>query len=73
MREIVTKYQDIDGMYEVGKKATELPSMYNRWFDANKKDIDSILQEMAGGRSNSNLVVPSIVTVFLSILFVLKI
>lgn len=72
MEQIVKKYKNIDGMYEVGKKAMELPIISNRWFDINKQDIETILKQMTG-KSAGNLALPSIVMIFLSVVFILNV
>lgn len=72
MEQIVKKYKNIDGMYDVAKKATELPIIYNRWFDINKQDIETILKQMTGKKSAGNLALPSLVIIFFSVVFILK-
>lgn len=70
MQEIVDKYEGVNGMDTIGKKALDLPYIYNHWFQINKKDINSVLSRLA--TSNSILAVPSLLIISLCTLIVFK-
>lgn len=69
LRVITEKYVNVEGMSEIAKKALELPSVYNYWFNLNKKDIDSILNTMTGG---SIFIMPNVIILILSTLLIVN-